>query len=569
MLKFWLPAIVLAISLALWADPPLPIALEESAEVTWGGRTFHYLPRYLYPDPPLAVTADGPLLYQRNPEEIYLASVPQPEELLTRLDKFTFPGEYCGLYFTVHAPVALDLQEVTVNGLGENWEVFEVVHLPRIKRPPFYQIIPERLDDFAARTIPAGRNCIIYLRAKIPSTQVGARLTGQIALQFADRPRLSLPVQLTVAPFTLDQPEAHWLMYTAANYLPYNKKTDKIRFLQEIKELGVTGIIHHGGLWNESAVQSLCEMLNAAQLDGPLIIDFGAGLEHHIIKRLTGKNVANRRKVPYDECADPRIAEEFVRFLTDFSAWMTKHRPARKWLYQGIDEPHINGLMAQAQWEYPLARKAEVKTSATVYPYASVKDFGDLLDVALNNFPAYSPKKAQPFLELAKERNIAFWGIMGGSYIEQQGYLMANRYKAGFLFLKSGMPTSVYWSYSVYQNEQETGKTSYCLGYKREDTSKRMCDSTLQAESLREGIQDYKVAAMLKKLIAQAQVQGLTTEAARSQKVFDYVINELTPWVDECIMATDALAERNLDNAQLETMRLALATEIIRLKGAL
>jgi hypothetical protein len=569
MFRLWTVLLVLGGSLTLMGDPPLPLAQEEIAEVSWGGRTFHYLPRYQYPDPPLTQNYSEPLLFQRNPEEIYLHSVPQPDEFLTRLDKLAFPGEFCGLYFSIHAPVELELQEIDAGSLGEGWEVFEVVHLPRIKRAPFYQIIPERLDDFKARTIPAGRNCIIYLRQKIPASLAGATLAGDIKIHCAGQKSLTLPVQIRVTPFALEQHAAHWLMYTAVNYLPYQKKADKIRFLQEIKDLGITGIIHHGGLWSQSAVQTFSEILNAAELDGPVIIDFGAGLEKKIIRELTGKGVANSRKVPYDECADPRVAEQFVSFLKDFSLWMEQYRPGRQWLYQGIDEPHINGLMAQAQWEYPLARQAGVKTSATVYPYASVKDFGNLLDVALNNFLAHSPAKAQPFRELSQERNIAFWGIMGGSYIGQQGYLAVNRLRAGFLFLKSGMPASAYWSYSVYQNEQTSGKTSYCLAYKRKDTSRRMCDSTLQAESLREGIQDYKVAAMLRQLIAQARENGQADAAKHSQAILDYVINDLTPWADECIIASDARAKRNIDNAQLENMRLALVAEIIRLKGVL
>ena len=249
--------------------------------------------------------------------------------------------------------------------------------------------------------------------------------------------------------------------------------------LEEIRDLGVTGLIQHQGLYAEADIKSsgnCCVMPNLRRL----VLDFGAGIEHKSIHAVYGRGPLNTTTTPYAECDNPQVAAEFMATLLRIDAWMKKYagRPF-DWWYQGIDEPQCNGLMGLALWEYPLAKNRAEDQCHGVSHDATKQLASIVLDLAVSGSPANSATDNQKFLQLGEQLRLEYWFLGAGSYREQQGSIAANRLLSGWLFWQSAVPAHVSWTYSWSRNEFETGKPSWCMAYPRNNKAERIMDSSL------------------------------------------------------------------------------------------
>ncbi|MDY0177297.1 MAG: hypothetical protein RBT25_10460, partial [Lentisphaeria bacterium] len=147
--------------------------------------------------------------------------------------------------------------------------------------------------------------------------------------------------------------------------------------------------------------------------------------------------------------------------------------------------------------------------------------------------------------------------------------IAANRLLSGWLFWQSAVPAHVSWTYSWSRNEFETGKPSWCMAYPRNNKAERIMDSSLQLEGLREGIIDYKMIALLHKLIEEAKMQKKEKPAESAEALLQNLLSEQIKWRQDFRLARELNAQRSIDNAALEAMRWVLATEIMKLRELL
>ncbi|NLF92563.1 MAG: hypothetical protein GX564_01640 [Oligosphaeraceae bacterium] len=509
--------------------------------------------------PPEAGTLPSPLaLYNRNPGEVYPDSVPRPDELLRGLHALAVPGEYVTRYCALYASAEAKLGPVQVSELrtpegdllpDSLWQEYQVEHLTRFARRPYYRIIPERLVDWSGGILSAGGNRILCLQAKIPAGQRAGTYSGQVRLT----DDLMLPLTLEVLPFQLEPPEVDYLMYATVVYRHDRlAEGETIRMLKEIRELGINGIVHHGGIWDEPTLQKYCRILAAAGLTGSTILDFGSVLENHVYRRLHQQPPDPNQKY-LDKYDHPEIRAGFQEYLEKFAGWFRQYDPQRNWYYQGFDEPAFFGL-ERVLWEYPLAKAAGVKVSGTVYTRPALRQLGPNIDLSLLSYR--SAQEEQEFQAVSRETGVKYYLLGAGSYFQQQGFVAVNRFLAGAYLFKLGLPGHVSWSYQYHCQEFEQLKIAYNLAWPRQDCSRRRSDSTLQAEGLREGIIDYRFLQTFRNLKTDPAQQQ------QDQELLQRLIQEIIPWSEDFRAGSDCLSPANLDYQAQENLRLLLARRI-------
>lgn len=539
-------------------------------------------------DPPADYTPEerkrGWVVYRREPSRIAPESRPGRGEITDALRKFTVPGEYCNLHFVLHTFRGVTLDSFQVSMLRsadgkheiapEAWELF---HVPFRNKPAWssteYFTIPEVLYPFEPLSAGKDANTFLWMQARLPEDTPAGFYRGTVRLTGKNL-ECRLPVVLRVLPFTLRKPPADWIMYGgsfwAGGYRNNRRADIQKKHFEEIASYGQTGMIHHGGIYTEQAARILCERLEAVGMRGPLVIDFGWGLEGTMYRNLYGKNLSDHRRFPYPECKDPKLADAFVEHLRKLDSWMKKHFKGSAWYYQGLDEPHIYGGLSQAAWEYPLAKKAGVRTSSTVYPYREFVEFGKWgLDVSVNGNVKFSKEYYDRLSAAAKRQRTKLWLLGPGSYVPGTG--ITNRYQSGFLFYRTGLPACVAWTYGAGpdRDELEFGRMSYYMVYARKEFGgsrkietpvKRVSNTTLAGEGLREGVTDYKYAYTLERMIRSAREQGRNSEADRAEKFLGQLKGEMIPFWNE--------VDKNgvMDEPAMEKIRWAAAQEIMLLR---
>lgn len=531
------------------------------------GQKLYYKPRAHNRDLPAEPgTLPAPLaIYSRNPGEIYPDSIPRSDELLTGITGLAVPGEYITRYCALYTSADVTLGSVQVSDLrstegetisGQHWQVYQVEHLTRFARRPYYRIIPERLLDWTAGTLTAGQNRIICLQAKIPAGQKSGLYHGQISLT----EKMTLPFTLEVLPFSLEKPAVDYLMYASVVYRHDRLSVkETTRMLAEIRALGINGIVHHGGIWDEPTLQKYCKMLSAADLTGTAILDFGCVLENHVYRWLNNKQAPDPDKKYLENYDHPEIRAGFQEYLEKFSGWFQQYAPGQVWYYQGFDEPAFFG-MERVLWQYPLAKAAGVKVSGTVYACPALRQLGSNIDLALLSYR--SAQEEKEFQAVSQETGVKYYLLGAGSYFQQQGFVAVNRYLAGAYLFKLGLPGHVSWSYQYHCDEFEQLKIAYNLAWPRQDTDARRSDSTLQAEGLREGILDYRFLQTFRNQKTSPE------EQKRGEGLLQRLLSEIIPWQEDFEPGSDSLSTANFDNRLQDNLRLLLARQITaRLQG--
>ncbi|MDD5597526.1 MAG: hypothetical protein PHV82_06255, partial [Victivallaceae bacterium] len=437
------------------------------------------------------------------------------------------------------------------------------------------------LEKFEPTSVLSKKNKLFWLQFRIPGNQYPGTYNGNITISFKSGKEAILPVSLRVLPFKLEQTKAVWAVY------PYTYVWDKrnysyaqrLQYFKDMKDYGITGLIERklpafsikDGKIEKFTFQcaEFLKLKKEAGLTGPWLNGVQQLIETATIKMLLGSR-PDANKYPFPENNNKQVQEIFVSVLKKMDK-MIKSIGGEKygdWYYQCIDEAHQGSKMQQALWELSLARKAGVKTCATVYPINAVEKLGKYLDISINSFIPKNKALFDAYMKIAKKYNLTYWYLGGGCYTGQEGGLMPDRYRAGFLFYKTGLPCHVSWQYQWARGNpyNDFDIKDYCITYPcRNPKSQEVSISTLQWEGVREGITDYKYADTLKNYIARAKEKGYIEDAGQSQKVLDSCMNYV-PWGDDYKAGNCYLLPGNFTNDKAEKLRWMLANEIIRLK---
>jgi hypothetical protein len=207
------------------------------------------------------------------------------------------------------------------------------------------------------------------------------------------------------------------------------------------------------------------------------------------------------------------MTPELATQIRDF----VKKENLREILFYLVDEP-FNKKLDLAIKMYKLIKTVPgIRTYSTV-TQNDVDNLGDNLDVRTYTITDYSKFEPDRISEECKKAGKAFWWYSNSA----REYPDAVRFKAGYFYWKTASRGQAYWAYANYRedafNDFEGRSNDHCVVYFK--GGKLL--STIQWESIREGIDDYKYINTLEQLIKENSTKK-PQECAKAQKVLDEI----------------------------------------------
>ena len=539
-----------------------------------GAATRYFEPRNSVADPANPALA-APAAYRRNPRMTYQDSVPQPFELIDRLETFTTQGNYAVWHFAIHNPGSareLDLLRISDLRCGDRTIPAASIKASHVKFWDFpinsynYHNVPDLILPQEKRELPAGGNLIFWLQTRLGDDCAPGIYTGTAGVKCGEK-EIVLPVSLKVLPFALrTPPDMVWTIYSQLHVPPQRRYSMELttRYLEDIKNYGVTSLLFRAS--SEDAVKRIQEARRNVGMDGPLVLD-GLAADRKAAKR-RGLDPKDGKWFEH-----PEVRDEFVAVIKEFDSWVKRYGGPGydQWYYMGVDEPHNNNRMETAEWQNRLARQAGVPTMSNVYAPRYVLALSSDLTVSSNSFIANNAETNRQLREIGEKHHIGYWYLGTGAYGGQNGGLMPNRLLSGFLTYKLGVPGHLIYAYQTFGDDPYDEFARRMCGITYPDlhpTVDNVSVFTLAWEGIREGIADYKYLYTLQSMIEEARVKGKAAEADAGKAVLDEIIGFI-PWRDDHKPGNGIMEDRVFDNAKADSLRAMAAAAILKLKEIL
>lgn len=310
----------------------------------------------------------------------------------------------------------------------------------------------------------------LWLTIHAPETQATGFYTGYITLEGASKKSI-IPIDITVLPFKLPVADKHFGIFYRGSLARNTRRVsseDLLVQLIDIKKHGFNSLVI-----NEYDLDFLPELIGhykRAKLNGPIILNF-----------------------PKSSRNDPKLLETARSLIANENI--------EHYIY-GIDEPNSRKLIAeQVIFNSKLPSDARVFTSLLATTDDQLKRRGLSIDwINLNVKSGLTKLKSK-----ANQKNqisTFYWQ----SYLEDAP---RNRYYAGTFLLKTGLDGIYPYVYQAFHSVDPYATDTRVLGgsqirsrrlYKNFNTTYPSLGSTIptiQWESMREGIDDYRYAQLL------------------------------------------------------------------------
>jgi hypothetical protein len=570
-----------------------------------GDTRFLYTPRASDMDPPLASSerarheARGYILYRRSdPRLVYPESIPQPEEITSVLSASVAPGQQAGLWFSVYGlahatDVSVEVAEDFVaEGGGRIPRQAMEVRLIRFwpQRTTWsstnYYVIPELLEPLAdlGEPVPlsSGKSQGFWIHVKVPNQASAGSYRSKLTVRPAGRAATDLALELEVLPFELeDPPGINWVLDSNLRERTAGGFSDDAlaTYLAEIRSHGITGLVDsiyyrdNAGKLSFDLARRTAPLIKNAGFPGPLVL-FG-GVHYKALETLGIPQPSGWSFMTYNAVLESEGVQAAYRDELGSLDSIVRGAGIADWYYYLVDEPSTPDRLPLAIWESKNAKRAGVKSYATLYPLYELPKLLPSLDVVSSSFITASETRNQQYRTVTDQHGTSMWHLGAGSYTGQEGGLMPNRYQAGFLFYKSGAKSEVSWTYQVIKGQpfddfDGTGSEpkDACIVYPARNPTAggRTTLSTLQWEGIREGIDDYKYLHTLKQWISRALQSGHQDAAASAQATLDSILSPM-PWLGAWNVGESYSTPGNFSNESADQARQAMAREIVKLKA--
>jgi hypothetical protein len=565
--------------------------------------------RYEKMDPPLSdslktkYARKGYILYQRkDPRYFYPNSEPQSNEIISQGIKSSAAQKqtYASTWFMIYAmdnlkdiqiSMADDLKSENGSSISKNNVQVKLVYFWKQRSDLIsakYYDIPELLIDNTSVNMAKNENQGFWIQTRLSGSVKAGTYKGSLLFQIAGKPSERIPLTIEVLPFDLETPvNIHWINYQNDERWDAMSDEQVHREIEATRDYGVDGMIlevYKGGLPlkldAKGKVQCESRRISLYQkyrkelgMNGPLVIAPEKYLECWA-GALVGLKVDGMDPNMSGLMENQTLQNAYVDSIhaIDELIKTAGSKGFDDWYYYGTDEPFTR-FIQKSKWENRLARKAGVKTASTCYPADELKIILPYLNADITG-EADTAEANHQRRELLKKANCEYWFLGAGTYDDQEGGLMPNRYLAGFLFYKSGATASVHWTfqrvfgdpYNDFDGAGATEPKETCLTYPVKNSSSiQPYVSTLQWEGIREGVDDYKYSYTLAKWIERARAKGLTKAASDSEKVLGAVLTSM-PWRAKYEPGDSIAFPGNFNNESADRARSVLAAEILKLK---
>jgi len=485
---------------------------------------------------------------------IHPNSVPTAEDVKRPLTSFATPGEYEPVVVALKALRELKGVTLTVGELqgpggsklpAAAWEVRTVTCWPQRKGSSWtteYQVMPELLEPARPLDVKADVAQEWWLTIKVPEDARPGEYRGPVTLQTADGKQWQTTLQFRVLPFKLGEAERVVGMYW---------RDERVK--GELLDAQVRDMVAHGmrGVTVNQAVE-------ISAVDGKLVVDTTKLAA--LLRRLralglrgpvpynTNHTSAIKRALPGADLAEayPQVIAEIEKVSNDPTALKLLHYP--------VDE--IGGDDKRGEVAHDLcaliAKVPGATSYITVNNYASGEKWGDTFDIWCGNID-YTVAQEQKLLASGKR-----YMRYGSSYVND---CRRSRNNCGFGFFERPAEAMYFWHYQAYNanpfNDLDGDARDWCAVYPGRDGT---LIPTMDWESHREGIDDLRYVATLKRLAAKAEQgeAGQKPAAERALAELQAVLN-----TDDTI--TQTLWAESLTHDQYNELRWRLAEQIVEL----
>ena len=465
------------------------------------------------------------LIYARPPATpVYLESLPKESELISGLSAQATPGEYEPLTFSVYAAKNLEGLRVRVSDLtsdvggvikSANLDIRTVNFIRKIKdeKKKTYFLMPLTLGK-GPDWIDERTSRRYWLTAYIPPQSKPGLYRGTIHFEAANSSAVSLPVELTVLPFTLLDPPVIRFMWGPPRSL---HQDNEYKMYQDLAEHGMTTMQVHGEIKTrdrhvgpediDNIVTSISRHLEYYRQIGFRDNPIGGISNHQIIffwdksinwfkywpvtDQLRDEFLGTYRKV-FVENPLSRTWPEFYHYIVDEPGGM---RP------ENIDpSAHYLELFKK---EFPSLKTFVTIGGGMKQGYDEAGKLSPNLDVTCTNY------LTKDVIDRVQGYGSEYWVYNGASMNAQP---LKERFFYGWYLWKTAAKGAGQWTYAWTENSFSVpfrdGRQDYAL----ETKSGYM--PTVGMEMIREGIDDYKYIHTLSSLlsldtaiISQADVQ--------------------------------------------------------------
>jgi len=509
----------------VWAEPP------EQFRV-WGTVAPDLPPApkgwtELPPEPtgPVALppTADearrGYVVFARDPLlPVSPASPPFPSERTTELEAAAARGEYEPLSFALHALEPLKGVSVQVSELrSDGHEPVPADHvdvrLVRCLRVPVdakaktCRLAPYLLEKRPTFDVPKGATAQVWLTLKVPDGAQGGLYRGTITLKAEGREATQLRLSLHVLPFTLPPAPVEMAMFYPR---PADDDAMLVKELTDMREHGLNAFEtpigaeivtrdQNFGDDDVAATRARCKRMMAAatkvfgQWQFPLTFEVGHQIAYYWDK---DKNWfvhwPHSKKIDDDLCK----AIDVIREEAKAGGWP----PLRAYL---MDEAGAHNLLDEAVYYYGFVKKRypDITTWTDIGGGIAMgnDEIGKLSDVV----DFLSTNRFTPEIAAALVARKKPYGIYNGA-----GHTLAGpRYFFGFYGLKTGASQIAQWVYRFGDGGLK-GLRQDDEGYVYPASDGPL--PTLYWEAVREGVDDYRYAHLLRQLCSLARESSAT-----------------------------------------------------------
>ncbi|NLZ63193.1 MAG: hypothetical protein GX902_05240 [Lentisphaerae bacterium] len=492
--------------------------------------------------------------------ELHPDLLPTAEEFERTLSFFAAPDQSEGGAFSLYP--LLDLDEVRLSGAELQSEAGHTLPAPEIRsirvwpqRTNFvglqYRDVPELLEENLPMPLRQHKAQAYYLKYHIPADARPGIYRGTVTAQATGRPALNIPVTLRVIDLQLrrDHQQILGIYYGGPRAFPMLQEYGFNSILQghqncmrdilkPLKDLARTepdlarrleklygGTAEPQLNYAEARPQGLDNFLREYQKYGfrRLVVWFAVPGFTDVIAKFLNLPLSQKNGLRfYPEELTPEYRQLFKDIIGAISRRVQAAGTDIYW-YQ-FDEIGVNSnvfLFNYAVEMFKLVKEAGSKTAVT----CGEDEFTDMVNPWLDcriyaQGTAADNDSLSRILKSTKKDNREFFAYTGCVY--ERYY--ANRYNAGFNMFRCGWEGKYFWNLASHRNEpfndfDHSAKDSmsvYSLGDKY--------IPTLNLESLRQGLDDFRYIHTLQQLIAEAEkspLEGVAAVAAATRQELD------------------------------------------------
>ena len=351
-----------------------------------------------------------------------------------------------------------------------------------------YAVVPELLEDNAPLFGLKGRTQQYYLLFEVPAGSKPGTYKGKLTVRGKDIPASVIPAEFKVLPFTLPRydEKQYAAMYEADYQRPFltersDPAFDRVRLL-DMRRHNMNSILYPSG-------------------------------------RFPGKEKFEKQYLAInkilDECGYPRFPmawhnQEMTLDEVKFIQQLVKKTGLREILFYPVDEPHF-GRRHIAEKLYPMVKSVPGTRTYSTVTEDDIDSFGKYLDFRCYMITGYAKFDPDRIVrDCLRDKAHFYWYSNAGREFPD-----VNRYKAGYFAWRCGSTGQLYWAYDNAGGDAWND----CDGRAHDHNAVYVMDgkivSTVQWESIREGLDDLRYLRKLEECIAGAPESPAAAEARK------------------------------------------------------